>query len=100
MFDRNCWQVSEQNPDLVKHLVDSLRIAPLCARLLINRGYTDTDSAKAFIQKSDAFLYNPYLLKDVRKATARIRKALDHDEKITIYGDDYLYVSERTRSQC
>ncbi|MBQ8496880.1 MAG: single-stranded-DNA-specific exonuclease RecJ [Clostridia bacterium] len=106
MFDRNCWQVSEQSPDLVKKLADSLRIHPLCAKLLINRGYTDTDSAKAFVQKSDAFLYNPYLLKDVRKATARIRQALEQDEKITIYGDYdvdgvtsvsilYMYLKER-----
>jgi single-stranded-DNA-specific exonuclease len=106
MFDRKRWQVSEQNPDLVKILADSLRIHPLCAKLLINRGYTDIESANAFINKSDSFLYNPYLLKDVRKATSRIKRALENDEKITIYGDYdvdgvtsvsilYMYLKER-----
>ena len=106
MFDRKRWQVSEQNPDLVKILADSLRIHHLCAKLLINRGYTDIESANAFINKSDSFLYNPYLLKDVRKATSRIKRALENDEKITIYGDYdvdgvtsvsilYMYLKER-----
>ncbi len=106
MFDRNLWHVSQQEPTLVKLLADSLRIHPLCAKILINRGYTEVDAARAFVQKSDAFLYNPYLLKDVEKATARIKSALDNDEKITIYGDYdvdgvtsvsilYMYLKER-----
>ena len=87
MFDRNYWLISEQEPGVVKMLTNSLRISPLCAKLLINRGYTNAEDAKAFIQKSDSFLYDPYLLKDMRKATERIRLALENDEKITIYGD-------------
>ncbi len=87
MFDKSRWQVQSQEAELVKLLSKSLRIKPLCARLLINRGYMDVDAAKAFINKSDAFLYDPYLLKDMRKATERIRAAMAKDEKITIYGD-------------
>ena len=87
MFDKNRWQIPTHDEKLVKILSDSLRIHPLCAKLLINRGYTDIEKAKAFIQKADSFLYNPYQLKDVKKATLRIRKALEKDEKITIYGD-------------
>ncbi|MBE6665386.1 MAG: single-stranded-DNA-specific exonuclease RecJ [Ruminococcaceae bacterium] len=87
MFDKNRWQIPKHDEKLVKSLSDSLRIHPLCAKLLINRGYTELENAKAFIQKSDAFLYNPYYLKDIKKATNRIRRALDNDEKITIYGD-------------
>ena len=87
MFDKNRWLIQEQDDAIVKLLSEKLRIKPLCAKLLINRGYSDMSSAKAFIDKSDAFLYNPYLLKDMRKATARIRSAIDRDEKITIYGD-------------
>ena len=87
MFDKNRWQIPEHDAKIVELLSDSLRINPLCAKLLINRGYTNIQEAKSFIQKSDSFLHNPYLLKDIRKATARIRKALKNDEKITIYGD-------------
>ena len=87
MFDRKRWIVSEQDPSCVKKLADSLGTNELCAKLLINRGYTDVESACAFIEKSDAFLYNPFLLKDIKPATARIRRAIEDDEKITIYGD-------------
>jgi len=87
MFDKSRWLIREHDAKTVKILSESLRIKPLCAKLLINRGYTDIESAKSFIEKSDAFLYNPYLLQDIRKATARIRSAMAQKEKITIYGD-------------
>lgn len=87
MFDKSRWLIQEHDAETVKLLSESLRIKPLCAKLLINREYTDVQSARSFIEKSDAFLYDPYLLEDMRKATARIRSAMAHDEKITIYGD-------------
>ena len=87
MFDKSRWQIQEHDAETVKLLSESLRIKPLCAKLLINRDYTDVESARAFIEKSDSFLYDPYLLEDMRKATARIRSAMAQDEKITIYGD-------------
>ncbi len=87
MFNKSRWLIREHDAETVKLLSESLRIKPLCAKLLINRDYTDVESARSFIEKSDAFLYDPYLLADMRKATARIRSAMAHDEKITIYGD-------------
>jgi len=87
MFDRKRWIVSEQDSACVKKLADSLGISKLCAKLLFNRGYREVESARAFIEKSDSFLYNPFLLKDIRPAIERIRRALEMDEKITIYGD-------------
>ena len=82
MFDRNRWIVSEQDPSCVKKLADSLGTNELCAKLLINRGYTDIESARAFIEKSDVFLYNPFLLKDIKPAITRIRRAIEEDEKM------------------
>ncbi len=87
MFNRDRWVISEQNEKDVRKLTKALGVSPLCSRLLCNRGYTEPEAARAFIGKSDAFLYDPYLLKDVCLATARIRKALENEEKITIYGD-------------
>ncbi len=87
MFDRNRWLVCEQDEMKIAQLAKELGTSPLCAKLLYNRGYTETDAAKAFIAKSDAFLYNPYLLKDIKPAVVRIRQAIENEEKITIYGD-------------
>ncbi len=87
MFDRNRWLVCEQDETIIAQLAKELGTSPLCAKLLYNRGYTETNAAKAFIAKSDAFLYNPYLLKDIKPAVSRIRQAIENEEKITIYGD-------------
>ncbi len=87
MFDRNRWLVAAQDENDVTRLGRELKISPLLAKLLCNRGYTDTEAAKAFMSKSDSFLYDPFLLKDVRLAVARIRRAIENEEKITIYGD-------------
>lgn len=87
MFNRNKWEIKIQDGKTAERLCRSLGVSPICARLLINRGYTDAETAKAFMDKSDVFLYDPYLLADMKKAVARIKSALENDEKITIYGD-------------
>lgn len=87
MFDKRKWLVSEQKNENRKRLADALGVSPLCATLLCNRGYTEPEAARAFMEKSETFLYNPYLLKDMAPAVDRIKKALELDEKITIYGD-------------
>ena len=58
MFDKSRWLIQEHDAETVKLLSESLRIKPLCAKLLINRDYTDVSSARSFIEKSDAFLYD------------------------------------------
>lgn len=81
------WVVKQQDEDVVKLLSSSLGVTDITARLLINRGYLEKDKAEAFLSKSDTCLYDPFLLKDMDKAVARIKKAIDRCEKITIYGD-------------
>ena len=81
------WIIKEQSEELVKALSSALGVKEITARLLINRGYTAEESARAFLEKSDSFLYDPFLMKDMEKAVARVRAALENGEKITIYGD-------------
>ena len=87
MFDSKKWNVLVQDEKLTHRLSTELKIDEICARLLINRGYTEEDSARAFMQKSDVFFHNPFLMKDIDKAVSIIKEALAADEKITIYGD-------------
>ena len=87
MFDSRKWDVMTQNEELVKKLGSALKTGDVCARLLINRGYENEDDARAFIEKSDVFFYDPFLMKDMNKAVDIIKRALDNDDKITIYGD-------------
>ena len=76
------WIIKEQDGALVSELSSSLGIKEITARLLINRGYTCEESARAFLEKSDSFLYDPFLMKDMKVAAERVIKALDNGEKM------------------
>lgn len=81
MFDRSKWEIKVQNPEAVSYLSNVLDVSPICARLLINRGYSDASAAKAFMNKTDVELYDPYLLRDMDKAVTRIKTAVENGEK-------------------
>jgi single-stranded-DNA-specific exonuclease len=57
------------------------------AELLLQRGITDFDSAKRFFRPSIDDLHDPFLMKGMHDAIARINKALLQNEKILVYGD-------------
>ena len=80
MFDSKKWEVRTQDENMVKKLASALKTDEICARLLINRGYENEDDARAFIEKSDVFLYDPYLMKDMDKAVNIIKRALENDD--------------------
>uniref|UniRef100_A0A7C4M3G8 Single-stranded-DNA-specific exonuclease RecJ n=1 Tax=candidate division CPR3 bacterium TaxID=2268181 RepID=A0A7C4M3G8_UNCC3 len=56
-------------------------------QLLYNRGIRDKKQAVDFFQPSYEKMFDPYLLKDIKKATDRIIKAIDEKEEIVIFGD-------------
>ena len=79
------------NPDpdksRVQKLVDALSVQPAIARLLVQRGIYSFDQAKAFFRPQLGDLHDPFLMKDMDKATSRIHKALSNKERILVYGD-------------
>ncbi|MFH1122678.1 MAG: single-stranded-DNA-specific exonuclease RecJ [Pseudomonadota bacterium] len=62
-------------------------LSPLEAQLLINRGLSDTASAKSFLSPTLSQLSNPMQLKDMEEAVEILSLAIDRREKMTIYGD-------------
>lgn len=79
------WKESEEGA--AKQLCERLSLPPLVARLLVQRGYRDEESARRFLQADAADLHDPYLLSGMEAAVHRIRKAAERGEKIRIYGD-------------
>lgn len=79
----------KQNPDpsVVQHLKAQLNVSTLIATLLAQRGITNFDEAKRFFRPSLNELYDPYLMKDMDKAVARIEKAMANNERILVFGD-------------
>src|SRR5690606_18942887 len=79
----------KQNPDpeIVQHLITSLNVTPLIANLLVQRGVSTFQEAKKFFRPELEDLYDPYLMKDMDKAVARIEKAIETNERILVFGD-------------
>lgn len=76
-----------QNPENVQALSQSLQVDPIIAQLLIARGVDSFDNAKKFFRPSLEDLHDPFLMKDMDKAVARIEQAIAQGENILVYGD-------------
>jgi single-stranded-DNA-specific exonuclease len=82
------WIVKEQgNPVLIRHLSAELGIDQTLANLLLQRGIQTFDQAKDFFRPQLSQLHDPFLMKDMDKAVDRIRKAIENNENIMVYGD-------------
>lgn len=68
-------------------LASALQVDDLVAQLLLQRGIDDYDKARQFFRPQLSDLHDPFLMKDMQKAVARIETAIANDENILVYGD-------------
>ena len=73
--------------DKIEALSKSLTINSSLATILLQRGIADFDLAKKFFRPQLSQLHDPLLMKDMSAAVARLKSAIDQNEKILIYGD-------------
>ncbi len=71
----------------IAKLAADLNVNEVLANLLLQRGIGSFDEAKRFFRPSLDDLHNPFLMKDMDKAIARIEKAIAENEKILVFGD-------------
>ncbi|GFZ89738.1 single-stranded-DNA-specific exonuclease RecJ [Aquaticitalea lipolytica] len=71
----------------VADLQNALQVDEVVATLLIQRGIETYEDAKTFFRPSLEDLHNPFLMKDMDKAVARIEEALSKGENILVFGD-------------
>ena len=71
----------------VAALVSSLGVSPVLAELLLRAGLTEPASAEAFIKPALARIADPFRLRNLDQATARLRRALAAREEIVVLGD-------------
>ncbi|MGZ4133747.1 MAG: single-stranded-DNA-specific exonuclease RecJ [Tumebacillaceae bacterium] len=81
------WIVIETDDTQVRSLADALGVAPILARLLWRRGIQTVEEAQRFLYPGWNGFYDPFLMKDMDKTVARIRSAIDNQERVMIYGD-------------
>ncbi|MBE9489445.1 MAG: single-stranded-DNA-specific exonuclease RecJ, partial [Bacteroidetes bacterium] len=71
----------------VEALQKVLQVDTITATLLIQRGIETYEDAKMFFRPSLDHLHDPFLMKDMDKAVARIEKAISNNENILVFGD-------------
>ena len=87
IMDKN-WVIKEQGEEeLIASLSRELTIDKPLTQLLIQRGVKTYEEAKAFFRPDLANLHDPFLMKNMDVAIARIQLAIKKGEKVMIYGD-------------
>jgi single-stranded-DNA-specific exonuclease len=65
----------------------ALKISPLVAQVLLNRGITEVREGNVFLQPKLTELIRPVKMPGIAPAVERLRLAVERKEKITVYGD-------------
>ncbi len=73
--------------DRCEQLAKSLKVSPLLAQVLINRGITDSGEASVFLRPRLTELIDPDQMPGIEPAIRRLKQAISNTEKITVYGD-------------
>ncbi|HWK56662.1 MAG TPA: single-stranded-DNA-specific exonuclease RecJ [Parapedobacter sp.] len=82
------WAIASCNDGSeTRQLSEALGIHRVLAELLVKRGVNNFDDARCFFRPDLSSLHDPFLMKDMDEAIARIEKAIGNKEKVLIYGD-------------
>lgn len=81
------WSIGNADEMLVESFMRELQIDPLVARMLVLRDIRTVPDAEQFLHGGVHYYNDPYLLDGMLPAVERIRKALQNDELIRVYGD-------------
>ncbi|MBL7838966.1 MAG: single-stranded-DNA-specific exonuclease RecJ [Cyclobacteriaceae bacterium] len=82
------WIYKQTPPrEAVEKLSQEININPYLSTILVQRGTNDFESAKAYFRPKLEELHDPFLMKDMQQAVDRLKRAIDAQEKILVYGD-------------
>jgi single-stranded-DNA-specific exonuclease len=82
-----CWSLAPSQPLLAGRLASVLKISPLLAQCLVNRGFSETPAIEHFLEPRLKNLSDPFLLPDMEKAVERLFRAREENETVVIFGD-------------
>jgi len=81
------WSIQVDDKQRTISLQQALKIHPVLCKILSQRGIDSFENAKEFFRPDLNKLHDPWLMKDMDKAVARIASAINSNEKILVYGD-------------
>lgn len=74
-------------PQQVDALKSALNVDTITATLLLQRGIQTYEQARVFFKPDWSDLHDPFLMKDMDLAVARIERAIESGEHILVFGD-------------
>ena len=80
------WRINGYDRDNAVKLVRG-GVNPLVAVVLASRGVSDVSAYHTLMQESVDALHDPFLMKDMDKAAARVSQAIRNNEHVAVYGD-------------
>jgi single-stranded-DNA-specific exonuclease len=81
------WSLAPPQPSVAAQLAADLKIPPLLAQCLLNRGLSDPASITSFLQPRLKQLADPFLLPNMAAAVERLLQARQSNEPLVIFGD-------------
>lgn len=81
------WLIPRTDLHQAESLASALGVSEPAARVLLNRGYRDPETARRFLKPALEDLHDPFLLLGLPAALERLQRAIARQEKILLYGD-------------
>jgi len=81
------WIINGICDEKVHRVSNKCGISPLLTKVFLSRGIEDEEYINKFLNPSMDDLYDPFLIKDMKKAVDRIVNAIKGEERIIIFGD-------------
>ncbi len=84
---RKKWELVPYDKERAAELSELTGEDPFAVLLALSRGYDTPEALCDFFHAGSLPLSSPFLLKDMEKGVARIRRAIGSGERILVYGD-------------
>ncbi len=81
------WIETQSDSELVNRLAHQNRIRTIPATLLVQRGLSDPEQASAFLDPRLRDLSDPLLIGGLQQVVLRLVVAIEHKEKVLVFGD-------------
>ncbi|GAE03999.1 single-stranded-DNA-specific exonuclease RecJ [Paenibacillus sp. JCM 10914] len=87
LYSKYEWRIKPPQSATIDMLASELQLSPLAATLMSSRGIDSVEVGHKFLHGAFELTHDPYLMLGMREAVPRIRKAIEDQEHILIYGD-------------
>ena len=81
------WREESIDEITARRLSGEVGVSLPVARLLLKRGYGESEAARRFLNPQPVHLLDPFLMLDMEKAVERMGRAISGKEKIFVFGD-------------